>query len=67
MFNFELLYVFKLILCDEFLSNNVKFNLIYNFGICRLSWRFNQFLYSKDNNFFYTFNFLYLKFINVYK
>jgi len=55
-----------MILCDKLLPNNVKFNLIYNFGMCSLFWRFIHFLYSKDNHFVYTFNFLYLKFIHVY-
>jgi len=67
MFDFQLLYVFKMILCDKLLLNNVKFNLKYNFGMCSLFWKFNHFLYSKDNHFVYTFSFLYLKFINVYK
>jgi hypothetical protein len=50
----------------NFFPNNVKFNLIYNCGMCILFWKCNHFLYSKDNHFVYTFDFLYLKFINVY-
>jgi hypothetical protein len=55
-----------MILCDELLPNNVKLNLIYNFGMCSLFWRCIHFLYSKGNHFVYKFDFLYLKFINVY-